>query len=174
MNVFFKIRLKIYIFYSEICKLLKFVIFPKLVKIEFLMKNKNKHNSKCLRPILMPFSIYISILHSSSKSETNKKRKKSRKIVFPKLVTSVYFQKGLNPQIVENKEIHRNLYLKTKQKQKQNKKKTESETMWVLGFYIWHLSLTTKLSEFIKCNMVILKNCHFLRILESKFRSFWK
>ena len=29
--------------------------------------------------------------------------------------------------------------------------------MWVVDFYIWHLSLTTKLSECIKCNMVILK-----------------
>ena len=39
--------------------------------------------------------------------------------------------------------------------------------MWVLGFYMWHLSLTTKLSEFMKCNIVILKNGNFLRTLES-------
>ena len=35
---------------------------------------------------------------------------KARKIVFAKLVTLDYFQKGLNLQIVDNKEIHRNLY----------------------------------------------------------------
>ena len=46
--------------------------------------------------------------------------------------------------------------------------------MWVLGFYMWHLSLTTKLSEFMKCNMIILKNSDFLRTMESGFRSFWK
>ena len=57
----------------------------------------------------MRFSIFVSILQSP-KTETFKKRKKSRKIVFPESVPSVYFQKGLNPQIVENKEIHRNLY----------------------------------------------------------------
>ena len=78
---------------------------------------------------------------------------KSRKIVFPKLVPSVYFQKGLNPQIVENKEIHRNLY-----------KNRRVELLWVLGFFMWHLSLTTELSEFIKCNMVILKMVIFLEL----------
>ena len=81
-----------------------------------------------------------------------KKQKKSRKIVFPKLVTSIYFQKGLNPQIVENKEIHRNLYRNRRVK-----------WMWVLRFYMWHLSLTTKLSELIRCYMVILKNGDFLK-----------
>ena len=30
--------------------------------------------------------------------------------------------------------------------------------MWVFGFYMWHLSLTTKLSEFIMRTMVILRN----------------
>ena len=77
-------------------------------------------------------------------------KKKSRKIVFPKLVISVYFKKVLNPQIVENKEIHRNRY-----------KNCRAKLLWVLGFYIWHLSLTTKLSEFVKCNMVILKMTNF-------------
>ena len=44
---------------------LKFVIFQKLFKIEiFSEKNKNKHNSKCLRPIFMRFSIFTSILYS--------------------------------------------------------------------------------------------------------------
>ena len=109
--------------------------------------------SKCLRPILMRFPIFISILHSPQWNLL-KKQKKSRKIVFPILVTSVCYQKGLNPQIVENKEIHRNLY-----------KNRRVKLMWVLGFYMWHLSLTTKLSEFIKCNMVIVQNGDFLRTM---------
>ena len=62
----------------------------------------------------MRFSIFIPIVHSP-KTKTylkNEKNlgKKSIKIVFPKLVTLVYFQKGLNPQIVENKEIHSHRY----------------------------------------------------------------
>ena len=64
----------------------------------------------------MWFSIFISILQNE---------KKYRKIVFPKLVPSVYFQKGLNPQIVENKEIHRNLY-----------KNRRMKLLWVLGFHV--------------------------------------
>ena len=32
------------------------------------------------------------------------------KIVFPKLASSVCFQKGLNPQIMDNKQIHRHPY----------------------------------------------------------------
>ena len=48
-------------FYSEISKLLSFIILPKFA---FLTKNKNKHNSKCVRPILMRFSIFISTLLS--------------------------------------------------------------------------------------------------------------
>ena len=44
--------------------------------------------------------------------------------------------------------------------------------MWVLGFYIWDLSLTTKSSEFKKCNMVILKNYIFRWTLESWFGPF--
>ena len=86
-------------------------------------------------------------------------KKKSRKIVSPKLVTSLYFQKGLNPQIVENKEIQRNKY-----------KNCRVKLMWVFGFYMWHLSLTTTLFEFIKCNMVIFKNYNFLRTMKSGFR----
>ena len=82
-------------------------------------------------------------------------------MVFPKLVTSVCFQIGLNPQIVENKEIHRNPY-----------KKQRVKLIWVLNFYVLHLSLTTKLSEFTKCNMVILKNGDFLRTLKSGCRPF--
>ena len=85
----------------------------------------------------------------------------ARKIVFPKLVPSVYFQKGLNPQIVETKEIHRNLY-----------KNRRVKLLWVSGFFMWHLSLTTKSSEFIKCNMVVLKNGDFLRTMKSGFRPF--
>ena len=72
-NVFFQIRLKEStfgsIFILKFSKLLKFVFFPELVKIEIFndkknkkQKTKNKHNSKCIRPILMRFSIFISIL----------------------------------------------------------------------------------------------------------------
>ena len=89
------------------------------------------------------------------KTKTNKQTKNFRKILFPKLITSVSFQKDLNPQTVENKEIGRNLY-----------KNCKVKLMWVLGFYMWHLSLTTKLSEFMKCNTVILKNGDFLRTIE--------
>ena len=70
----------------------------------------------------MQFLIFISILHSPL---TETYWKKSRKIGFPKLVTSVYFQKGLNPQIVENREIHRNLY-----------KNRRVKLMRVFGFYV--------------------------------------
>ena len=97
--------------------------------------------------------------------EWNLQKKKCRKIVLPKLVTSVCFQKGLNPQIVKNKEIHRNL---------KKKKKKRVKLMWVFGFYKWYISLTTKLSEFMKWNMVILKTCDFLKTLKSGFRPFWK
>ena len=55
-----------------------------------------------------------------------KRNEKSRKIVFPKLVTSGYFQKGLNPPIVENKEMHRNLY-KSKQTNKQTNKNKQTK-----------------------------------------------
>ena len=78
------------------------------------------------------------------------------------MVTSVYFQKGPNPQIVENKEIHRNKY-----------KNRRVKLMWVLRFYLWHLSLTIKLSEFRKCNVVILKHSDILSTMESGFRPFW-
>ena len=125
-NVFFTNKNKrIYIsfnFYSKIRKLLKFVIFQKLVKIEIF----------------------------------NKKQKKIGHF-------TVYFQKSLNPQIVENKEIHRNLY-----------KNRSVKLMWFFSFCMWHLTLTTKLSEFVKCNMVILKNDNFRRINKSGFRPFWK
>ena len=46
--------------------------------------------------------------------------------------------------------------------------------MQFFGFNMWHLSLATKLSEFIKCNMVILKKGDFVRAVESGFRPFWK
>ena len=57
-----------------------------------------------------------------------------------------WFSLKLWEVLVENKEINRNLY-----------KRHRMKLMWVLGFYMWHLSMTTKLSEFIKCNVVILK-----------------
>ena len=153
------------------------MIFQKLVKINiFLTKNKNKHNFKYLRPILMQFPIFISILHSPSATYKKQKKRKENKtkqkqkqtnkkveeIVFPKLVTLVCFQKGLNPQIIENKEMYRNLY-----------KQQTVKLMWVVGFYMLYLSLTTKSSEFINCKMVILKNGDFLRTLESEFSSHW-
>ena len=43
------------VFYSEISKLLKFVIFLKLVKIDIFNEKQNKHNSKCMRSILKRF-----------------------------------------------------------------------------------------------------------------------
>ena len=61
----------------------------------------------------MRFLIFISILQPPKTETYYKTKKKSMKILFPNLVSSVYFQKGLNPQIVENKEIHRNLYKKS-------------------------------------------------------------
>ena len=72
-NVFFKIRLKESIIGSIfILKLANFWnlwFFQNWSKFKFLMKNKNKHNSRCIRPILMQFSIFIWILHSP-KTET--------------------------------------------------------------------------------------------------------
>ena len=46
---------------------------------------------------------------------------------------------------------------KTKTKQQTNKQTNRQRVklMWIWGFYMWHLSLTTKLSEFRKCNIVI-------------------
>ena len=60
------------------------------------------------------FNFYFNFIFSlewnlRKNKQKNKNKTKFRKIVFPKLVTSYYFQKGLNPQIVENREIHKNL-----------------------------------------------------------------
>ena len=135
------------------------MFFRNWSKSTFLSKNKNKHNAKSLGLILMQFSIFISILHSI-RLRLSKTRKKSRKIVIPKLVTTVSFQKGLNHQIGECKEIHKNRY-----------KISRGKLTWILGLYI---SLTTILFESIKCNMVILKNVYFLRTMKSGLMPFWK
>ena len=55
----------------------------------------------------------------------------SRKIVFPTLATSEYFQKDLDSQIVENKEKNGTLY-----------KAHRMKLMGVLGFYMRHLLIT--------------------------------
>ena len=63
-------------FYSEISKLLRFVIFPKLVKIDIFNEKQNKHNSKCRRPILLQFSDFYFNFYIFLRLKFTKKQKK--------------------------------------------------------------------------------------------------
>ena len=90
------------IFILKLVNFWNLFFFSKIVRI-----NKNKRNSKFLRSILISI---VMILHSSIRVKLAKTRKKVYENSFPKLASSVCFQKGLNPHIMDNKEIHRNLY----------------------------------------------------------------
>ena len=90
---FFKIRpnqsASCKIFILKLANIWNLWFFRKWSKLTFLTKKKKKkkHNSKSLWLNLMWFLIFISILHSPL-IETFKNTKKSRKIVFLKLVTA--------------------------------------------------------------------------------------
>ena len=88
-------------YFSENCKLLKFVNFPKLVKIDIFNEKQKQTYLKVFRTNFdVAFDFYFNFTFSEEWNLLKNEKEKSRKIVFPKLFTSVYFQKGLNPQIV--------------------------------------------------------------------------
>ena len=115
-------------FHSKISKHLKFVIFPNFVRIDVFKQKKNQTQA-LLKEFMTNFDAEFDfffnfcILLRLKLSKTQKKN--CRNIFFPKLVTTVSFQKGLNPQIGENKEIHKDHY-----------KIHRVKLTWFLGLYM--------------------------------------